>query len=99
MESIDIADERTMLTDAFLKTGKQIVEITEKQMHNFAGNVLQIKNKMDEQFLVMSETAYSSLDSIQIDKLQKYNELIVVSVPTIEKYGGGSVRCMMAEVF
>jgi hypothetical protein len=54
---------------------------------------------MDEQFLVMSETAYSSLDSIQIDKLQKYNELIVVSVPTIEKYGGGSVRCMMAEVF
>jgi hypothetical protein len=99
MDSIDIADERTMLTDAFLKTGKQIVEITEKQMHNFAGNVLQIKNKMDEQFLVMSETAYSSLDSIQIDKLQKYNELIVVSVPTIEKYGGGSVRCMMAEVF
>lgn len=99
LDSIDSPDEREMLTATFRKTGKEIIEISEKQMHSFAGNMLQIKNKQDERLLVLSESAYNSLEKAQIAALESYNKLLVVAVPTIEKYGGGSVRCMMAEVF
>ena len=68
-------------------------------MHNFAGNMLQVENADGSQFLVMSQSAYDSLNQFQIYRLNAYNELIVVDIPTIEKVGGGSVRCMMAEIF
>jgi hypothetical protein len=68
-------------------------------MHSFAGNMLQVRNSANQLFLVMSKSAYDALDDKQINQLKSYNELIVVPVPTIEKYGGGSVRCMMLEVF
>ena len=99
LESIDDADERRMLTEKFKATKKEIIEISEKQMQHFAGNMLQLNNIDGEKLLVLSQTAFDSLEKAQIEKLTKYNNLIVVPVPTIEKYGGGSVRCMMAEVF
>lgn len=99
LESIDNKQERDLLIKTFRKTGKEIIEISEKQMHSFAGNMLQVRNSKNQSFLVMSKSAYDSLDEKQINQLKSYNELIVVPVPTIEKYGGGSVRCMMLEVF
>lgn len=99
LDSIDDAGERKYVTESLCETGKEIVEISEKQMHCFAGNMLQVQNQEGRLFLVMSESAFGSLNNDQITKLKSYNELIVVAVPTIEKYGGGSVRCMMAEVF
>ena len=99
IECIDKPDERGELKSAFVSTGKEIVEITEKQMHCFAGNMLQLRNSEGNMLLVLSESAYKALDQQQIQQLETYNELIVIPVPTIEKYGGGGVRCMMLEVF
>jgi hypothetical protein len=99
LESIDNEDERKEVITSITETGKEIILITEEQMQHFAGNMLQVENKLGKQFLVMSQSAYNSLDEDQIDRLDSYNELIIIAVPTIEKVGGGSVRCMMAEVF
>ena len=99
LDSIDDETERKMVTDFLTKSGKEIIEISEDQMHNFAGNMLQLENIEEDLFLIMSETAYNSLTDKQIKSLSTYNGIIKVSIPTIEKYGGGSVGCMMAEVF
>ena len=98
-DCIDDIDERRALVDVLENSGKEIISITEQQMHCFAGNMLQIKNTEEKRFLVMSKSAYDSLTKHQIEQLTAYNELIVISIPTIEKVGGGSVRCMMAEIF
>jgi hypothetical protein len=68
-------------------------------MGRFAGNMLQVKNEDDELLLVMSTQAFESLTEKQIEKLQKYNRIIHSSLSTIETAGGGSARCMMAEIF
>jgi hypothetical protein len=99
LDAIDIESNRKEVVDAFVKTGKVIIEITEAQTNCFAGNMLQVENMDGKQFLVMSQSAYNSLTFQQIDRLKTYNEIITAAIPTIEKYGGGSVRCMMAEVF
>ncbi len=99
LDSIDNADERSAVVDSLGKTGKEIIAISEDQMHHFAGNMLQVENNAGKQFLVMSQTAYKSLNQEQIDRLSSYNDFIVVAIPTIERVGGGSARCMMAEVF
>lgn len=99
LESIQDIAERKMLTEQLQQTGKEIVEISLDQMGQFSGNVLQLKNTEGERFLVISESGYNALDEMQKNKLASFNKLIVIPVPTIEKYGGGSVRCMIAEVF
>ena len=99
LASIDNEAEKETLKSSFSKTGKDIIEITEKQMNCFAGNMLQVSNQDGKLFLVMSLSAYDSLTKEQILKLETYNELIIVPVSTIESAGGGSVRCMMLEVF
>ena len=98
-DAIDNANERKAVLDLLGKTGKDIIPITEHQMHCFAGNMLQVENSDGVKYLVLSQSAYDSLDRKQTDRLSDYNELIVVSIPTIERVGGGSVRCMMAEIF
>lgn len=98
-DSIDDLKERMEVLDSIKRTGKTIVEISEVQMNCFAGNMLQVNNKYGKRFLVMSQTAYGSLLKHQIEQLKSYNELIIISIPTIEQIGGGSVRCMMAEIF
>ncbi|MEA4935809.1 MAG: arginine deiminase-related protein [Paludibacter sp.] len=99
MKCIDNIEEREELKSAFIRTGKEIIEISEAQMHCFAGNMLQLRNSEGNMLLALSESAYNALDQQQIQQLKTYNELIVIPVPNIEKYGGGSVRCMMLEVF
>ncbi len=99
LDSIDNEAEKEKLKVSFSKTGKTIIEITEKQMTNFAGNMLQVSNLDGNLFLVMSLSAHDALTKQQVRALERYNELIVVPIPTIEKLGGGSVRCMMLEVF
>jgi hypothetical protein len=98
-DCIDNKKEREKVIRSQEKTGKKIIFISEDQMHSFAGNMLQVENREGKLFLVMSQSAFDSLNEQQIKQLEFYNELIVVSIPTIEKVGGGSVRCMMAEVF
>jgi hypothetical protein len=80
-------------------TGHEIIPISHKQVSAFAGNMLQVKNNKEVPFLVMSKTAYDSLTKKQRLQLQKFNDLLPVSIPTIETIGGGSARCMMAEIF
>lgn len=78
---------------------KTIIDITPEQAVAFAGNVLEVKNIKGEPCIILSETAIKSLNRNQTRKLESYASLLPVAVPVIEKYGGGSVRCMMAEVF
>ena len=81
------------------KSGKEIIAITEEQMHNFAGNMLQLHNGKGDKFLIMSQTAYSSLTQEQIKNIEKYSQIISSDLRTIEINGGGGARCMLAEVF
>jgi hypothetical protein len=97
--AIDSEEERAEVIDSLQTTGKEIVAISEDQMHHFAGNMLQVENREGKTFLVMSQAAYDSLNEEQIGRLRTYDEFIVVSIPTIERVGGGGARCMMAEVF
>ena len=80
-------------------TGKIIIPITRDQMHAFAGNMLQVKNSSGENFLVLSQAAFNALTKEQRLMLEAYSQLLPIPVPTIEKIEGGSVRCMMAEIF
>lgn len=79
--------------------GKTVIEITPDQAAAFAGNVLEVRNMNAEPDIILSATAIKSLNRDQIRKLEAFATLVPVAVPVIEKYGGGSVRCMMAEVF
>ncbi len=93
------SSERTLLLEKFRQTDKEVVNITVAQMQAFAGNMLQVQTNMGEPLLVMSEQAYLSLTKEQIEQLKRHTNLLYSSLYTIEKYGGGSARCMMAEVF
>lgn len=97
-ESIPDALEREELRHSFLNTHKEVIEISFDQMNQFAGNMLQVKSNTGESLLVMSEQAYLSLNESQVSSLEKYCKLIYAPLYTIEKNGGGSARCMLAEV-
>ncbi|MDR1841063.1 MAG: hypothetical protein LBQ86_03965 [Holophagales bacterium] len=98
-DSIRDNTERECFLEIIKKCGKEIVDITTEQMENFAGNMLQLKNKNNEGVLVMSSTAKKSLNSDQMVKLEKYCKVIAPEINTIETNGGGSARCMLAELF
>lgn len=98
-ECIDDKKERKMVLDHLKESGKEIILITESQVNNFAGNMLEVFGANEQPYLVMSESAYKSLNSKQIDALSKHAEIINSSLDTIEACGGGSARCMMAEIF
>ena len=99
LDSIDSISERKMVISSLDSTEKKIININENQMHNFAGNMLQVENKIGERFLVMSDTAFNSLEEIQKDKILSFNDIIHSNLKTIETLGGGSARCMIAENF
>ena len=96
---IDDTDERNMVREHLEKSGKTIIEISEEQVNQFAGNMLQVENTMGEKFLVMSNSACKSLTSEQLNLLTSFNPILAPSLTTIETCGGGSARCMLAEVF
>ena len=99
LDCIDDELEREKIQEVIKSTNKEIIEISEDQLQQFAGNMLQVQNDQGEKFLVMSETAYKSLNSEQVSNIEKYCEIIHADLNTIEVNGGGSARCMLAEVF
>ncbi|MGB5667098.1 MAG: arginine deiminase-related protein [Maribacter sp.] len=99
LDSIDDIKERDHVVQHLKKDNREIIEITEEQMHHFAGNMLQVIGANDQRFMVMSSAAYDSLTKQQIARIQKHCDIIHSSLNTIETCGGGSARCMMAEVF
>lgn len=99
LQTIDNITQRNAVVESLSKCSKEIIEITEQQMQQFAGNMLQVENKEGKSFLVLSQTAFKALTDDQVKRISLYNELLPIAVPTIEKYGGGSVRCMLAEIF
>ncbi|MGH1519081.1 citrulline utilization hydrolase CtlX [Chryseobacterium sp. JK1] len=99
LDCIDDELEREKVIETIKNSGKEIVEISEEQMQQFAGNMLQVQNKDGDKFLVMSQTAYQSLTTEQVAAIEKYCEIIYSDLNTIEVNGGGSARCMLAEVF
>ncbi|MDN3605549.1 citrulline utilization hydrolase CtlX [Kaistella yonginensis] len=99
LDCIDDEMEREKVQEVIKSTNKEVIEISEDQMQQFAGNMLQVQNQEGTPFLVMSETAYKSLTTKQIEKIESYCEIIYADLNTIEVNGGGSARCMLAEVF
>ena len=98
-ESLQNASQKERLLDMISASGKELIEIDLNQVNSFAGNMLEVRNKTGALYLVLSERAMQSLDARQVETLESYLTLIPVSIPTIETLGGGSARCMMAEVF
>lgn len=99
LETVRDSKERQILLDSFAKTNKEVINISLAQMMAFAGNMLQVCNDQGKTFLVMSEQAYQSLEEAQIVQIKKHTNILYSPINTIETYGGGSARCMMAEVF
>jgi hypothetical protein len=98
-EAIDEEWELIAVRQLLESTGHTIVSITRDQMHNFAGNMLLLKNSKGENFVIMSQTAFESLRKEQRQMLEAYCKILPIAVPTIEEVEGGSVRCMIAEIF
>lgn len=99
LDTIDNIVERKAVVDALTRCNKEIVDITEEQVQKFAGNMLEVVGERDKRFLAMSESAFESLTPKQIQKIEKYVEIIYSDLRTIEGAGGGSARCMLAEIF
>ncbi|WP_339702185.1 arginine deiminase-related protein [uncultured Marixanthomonas sp.] len=99
LETIDDAKEKKNVVQHLKDDGKEIIAITEAQMHNFAGNMLQVRGTNDKKYLVMSAAAHKSLTEDQVSAIEKHCEILSTDLTTIETCGGGSARCMMAEIF
>jgi len=91
--------EKKEVVSAIQKIGKEVIEINYQQLNHFAGNMLQVENAKHEKLLVMSTQAFRSLSEEQVQKLSGYNRIIHAPLNTIEVNGGGSARCMMAEIY
>jgi len=98
-DCVDDKKERENLIATISQTQKEIIYISEDQVNRFAGNMLEVKNEEGSCFLVMSASAFESLNPEQIESIEKHCPIIHSSLDTIEACGGGSARCMMAEVF
>ena len=100
LETLEESD-RERISQSLTESGKEILVLNNDQIYqSFAGNMLQLRNKRQERLLLLSESAYQSLSTAQLTFLKNHNEVLIpVSIPTIEKCGGGSVRCMLAEIF
>ena len=98
-DCIDDKKERKMVLDSLRGDEKEVILITEDQVNNFAGNMLEVKGSDDRRYLVMSKSAHQSLTKKQIAQLEEHVTILSSSLDTIEACGGGSARCMMAEIF
>jgi hypothetical protein len=97
VEMIRDDHERHRFMDTVAASGKELVQLTEAQIEHFAGNTLELEAD-GRKLLVISKTAYNALSADQIQKLEKWVTLVPIKVPTIE-LGGGSIRCMLAQIF
>ncbi|HIG0327358.1 TPA: arginine deiminase-related protein [Legionella pneumophila] len=99
LDSINDAQQKTILSKSFKETGKIIIDISWNQAQHMCGNVLELYNKKGESLLILSEQAKRHFTHEQLRIIQQYSKLISTDIPTIEAIGGGSARCMMAEIF
>ena len=99
LDSIDDKKERKEVIKHLKEDRKEIIAISEEQVNSFAGNMLQVLGSNDERYIVMSNSAFESLSNQQIKQIEKHGTILYSSLDTIEACGGGSARCMMAEVF
>ena len=97
LDAIDSQDEKNSVINSLITTNKEIIQISESQANKFAGNMLQVQG--DKKYLIMSESAFNILSEKQIQKIESYCSILYSDLKTIEKFGGGSARCMMAEIF
>ena len=97
--TIDDKQERKTVLENLKNDGKKVIDISEEQMNNFAGNMLEVRDTSDNLYMVMSDQARSVLTDDQRDIIEEHTDIISSDLSVIEKYGGGSARCMMAEVF
>ena len=98
-DCIDDKKERKMVLDSLRGDEKEVILITEDQVNNFAGNMLEVKGSDERRYLIMSKSAHQSLTKKQIAQIEEHVTILSSSLDTIEACGGGSARCMMAEVF
>lgn len=91
--------DQEVLLDSLSKTGHQVIAISYAQMQAFAGNMIEVKTKSGEAIVLLSEAAFNSLLPGQLQGINKHAEVLPLSIPTIERFGGGSVRCMVAGIF
>jgi hypothetical protein len=99
LDAIKNEEDQEMLLQAFSETQHQVIAISYEQLRLFAGNMMEVLTKSGEPLVLLSEKAFHSLLPGQIHAISKHAEPIPLSIPTIEQYGGGSVRCMMAGIF
>jgi len=100
LNTIKDNDERAAIIKQFEDSNLEIIDLNDEQLnHHFAGNMLQVKNKENIPFLVMSKRAFQSLNASQIAQIEKHTQILPVSIDLVEQIGGGSARCMMAENF
>ncbi|WP_296638071.1 citrulline utilization hydrolase CtlX [Polaribacter sp.] len=99
LSSIDNKKERKQVLKSLKEDKKEVIDISEDQVTNFAGNMLQVQGSDNERILIMSQAAYDSLTKDQVYRIEKHCKIVSSSLSTIETCGGGSARCMMAEVF
>lgn len=99
LDAINDEREKELVVNALDASDKEIIEISKDQMHHFAGNMIQLQSKSNATYLVMSSQAYHSLSQSQIKKINSLTKIIHSPLETIEKFGGGSARCMIAEIF
>ena len=98
-ECIDDKKERKIVLDSLRGDGKEVILISEEQLNHFAGNMLELRGTDDRPYLVMSQSAFQSLTKKQIAQLEEHVTIVSSNLDTIEACGGGSARCMMAEIF
>ncbi|MDW7692151.1 arginine deiminase-related protein [Flammeovirgaceae bacterium SG7u.111] len=99
LESIENENERQRVIESLAATGKEIIAITREQMGQFAGNVLEIGSQVGESILAMSEQAYKAFTPAQLEVINRYSKIVHSPLYTIEQAGGGSARCMIAELY
>ena len=98
-ESIKDKADNLLIKNYFKDLEKNIIEISPEQMNNFAGNVLEVENGKGESHIIMSDSSYKALDHKQLDSISSVANIITTPLTTIERYGGGSARCMISEIF
>jgi len=98
-EAIKSSDERNSIIEELQRTSHQVISISLQQVRQYCGNILELKSGKGRRLIVMSRSAYDSFESSEKEALSQYGELIHIPVPVIEKIGGGSIRCMIAELF
>jgi hypothetical protein len=99
LECVSDKHEQMVLKESLIKSGRRILEISIQQMNHFCGNALEVLNMQGEKYFICSRTAFNNYNEQQLKIISSFCEIIVADIPTIESIGGGSARCMLAEIF